>query len=371
MAFTATDLMEKVQKSVGIAVRFVGVDIGSFSTKIVQLSINGGVVTLDTYGEIENAPYAGSEPGAVIRENTSGTSAGLQDLLHEVGADSRRCGVAVSLAETLFNTVDLPKRDPEQMARIVPVEAKQYIPMPIEKVMLDWYVIPDSESDSVFDVLSSRSQTVAKTQKVMLVAVKKETALVLSNIINETPLTPDFFEIEMFSVVRSCAHEINVPTLILDFGALATKAYIVNETEIATAARLIPVGGQNLTEAIRQALSCNYAEAERLKCENGLISSDTSSVITSTLSPMWAFVQQMLEDQKKTGGKPIARVLLIGGGSYLPGIIDLVASKLSLPVEMANAFKRSRGPMILENVLKEDGPRFAVAMGLALRGIGK
>lgn len=370
MAVTASDLVGKILK--GGADSFVGVDIGSSSTKIVQLSVKDGVVTLDTYGDINNAPYAESEPGAVRRENTHGTSAGLQDLLHEVKSDARTCGVAVSLAETLFNTVELPKRDPEQMALIVPVEAKQYIPMPIEKVMLDWYAIPDPlDEGSAFDVLRSREHTVAKNQKVMIVAVKKETALVLGNIISDTSLSPEFYEIEMFSVVRSCAHDINAPVLIIDFGAMTTKVYIVNETEIAMAARLIPVGGQALTEVIRQSLSCNFEEAEKVKCESGLVMSDSAGVIKAVLSPAWTFVQQMLEEYKKGGNKPVAKILLTGGGAYMPGIVDLVSATFSLPVEMADAFKRSRGPIILENVLKEDGPRYAIAMGLALRGIGK
>jgi Tfp pilus assembly PilM family ATPase len=68
-------------------------------------------------------------------------------------------------------------------------------------------------------------------------------------------------------------------------------------------------------------------------------------------------------------GKKVENVLVMGGGSYMPEIIPYIQNKLKLPVERLSGFGRTKGPIILEDTFKEDGPLYAVAVGLALRGL--
>jgi type IV pilus assembly protein PilM len=367
----ASDLVQKIQKRAIAGNSFIGVDIGSSSTKIVQLSLDGDVAKLETYGEIENALYGDTEPGKSATVSPSAHSAELSDLLHEVKAQSRRCAVAIPLSGTLINTVDLPKRDPEQMRLIIPGEAKKYIPVPITDVMLDWYALPEAETDA-FDTVRAQTPVAPQFQKVMIVAITNETAHGLGDMVKGSELTCEFYEIEMFSTVRACAHTVAASTLILDLGASAIKAYIVNDRWLTLAARSVPSGGQMITQEVMKALSCDFNAAERAKREQGLGSASAArAAITAALSPLWTYVEQMTQEHRSRGGKPIERILLSGGGSYMPGISEMISSTLSIPVEVIRAFDRTKGPMILENTLRDDGPRFAVAVGLALRGIGK
>ena len=375
MTFSLSDvsnLVQKAEKKIAPLDRsFVGVDIGASSTKIVQLAVIDDVVTLETYGEIGTVSPACTESAQGSLVSQVARSAELSDLLHEVNAQSRNCGVAVSLAEAFINTIDLPKRDPEQMRRIIPSEAQKLIPIPVQKVMLDWYTLPEAEA-SAFDTLKPHQQTESHFQKVIVVAVNNETAHRLGGIVSESRLSPSFYEIEMFSAARACARAATDSTFILDLGASSTKAYTVNEDWIVCDARLIPVGGTAITGEVMKALSCDLLAAERAKCERGFSAgSEASTAIASALAPIWTYAQQMFDDHTKRGGKPIKHVLLAGGGSYMPDIVDLVSNKLSLPVEVIRSFERTKGPMILEDTLREDGPRFAVAVGLALRGIGR
>lgn len=369
---TVSKIIKKIGDVIPYTGSFVGVDIGSSSIKIVQLSMIDNDIVLETYGEISNTPYdVGQAPGKTSDANPAIRSAELSDLLHEVDAQSRRCGVAVPLSESFINVIDLPKRDPEQMRRLVPAEVQKFIPISVDKLMIDWYPVKEEES-SVFDVLVPNKQTEAHFQKVIVVAVNNDSAYRLGQIAKDSRLEPAFFEIEMFSAARACIHTSETPALLLDLGATSTKAYILNERRVPVDARVIPVGGASLTEEIGKARSCDPLAAERIKCEQGLAAgSEVHTTIESALAPIWTYVEQMFEEQKKRESKPIERIFLAGGGSYMPGIIELVASKLSLPVELIRAFDRTKGPMILEHTLREDGPRFAVAVGLALRGLGR
>ena len=59
--------------------------------------------------------------------------------------------------------------------------------------------------------------------------------------------------------------------------------------------------------------------------------------------------------------------MLTGGGATLKGLLPLAQKKFEREVLLADPFKKTRSPAFLEEVLKEAGPEFAVAVGLALR----
>jgi len=366
-----SDLIQKIKAAAPIARSFVGVDIGTSSIKIVQLIMKDNTVMLETYGEISSTAYGGAGPEKAAAPVLGLLSVELSDLLHEVNAQSRICGVGIPLSETFINVLDLPQRDPEQMRRIVPTEVQKFIPISVDKVMLDWYPVSE-EKASVFDAVLPHKQEEAHFQKVIVVAVNTERAQRLGDVVAGSGLTPAFYEIEMFSAARACTHTVEVPALILDLGASSTKAYIINEHRIVYDARPIPVGGNDITKKIMEALSCDVPTAERTKCEQGVSAgSPASTIIAPALEPIWTYTKQMFADHQTRGGKPIERVFLLGGGSYMPGLAPLIWDKLALPVEVIRAFEHTKGPMIMENTLHEDGPRYATAIGLALRGVGK
>ena len=58
---------------------------------------------------------------------------------------------------------------------------------------------------------------------------------------------------------------------------------------------------------------------------------------------------------------------LVGGGSALHGFRDLAARNFKVEVISGNPFEKVEVPAFLENILKETGPEFTVAVGCALR----
>ena len=60
-------------------------------------------------------------------------------------------------------------------------------------------------------------------------------------------------------------------------------------------------------------------------------------------------------------------MVLAGGGASLPGLKEVAHESLSAEVEIANPFSHAEAPAFLEEVLREIGPGFAVAVGIALR----
>src|SRR3989338_8451767 len=125
----------------------IGVDIGSSSAKIVQLRGAHGAAILETYGEIALGPYAKEAVGKAVKLTPEKTTEVLLDLMREANVTARAAGMSIPFSSSLVSILDLPKSDPEQLKRMIPIEARKYIPMQVSEVMLDWFVIPPDDED--------------------------------------------------------------------------------------------------------------------------------------------------------------------------------------------------------------------------------
>jgi type IV pilus assembly protein PilM len=68
---------------------------------------------------------------------------------------------------------------------------------------------------------------------------------------------------------------------------------------------------------------------------------------------------------------PLKAILLTGGGARIPGLLERLASRVEVPVEVANPFARVQlGRQLDELALEEMAPSLGVAMGLGTRRPG-
>ena len=63
----------------------------------------------------------------------------------------------------------------------------------------------------------------------------------------------------------------------------------------------------------------------------------------------------------------ISKVVCVGGGATLKGFKEFAAGKLDTEVVLADPFGKTEAPAFLADVLRDAGPEFSVAVGLALR----
>ena len=131
-------------------------------------------------------------------------------------------------------------------------------------------------------------------------------------------------------------------------------------------------GGWGFTQALEQSLGLDFARAEVLKREFGIIRRPETQGAISVLEPLIDALaieaERFLLDWKRKGGRGISKVSLAGGGSLLRGIDDVMIKKFGVETEIINPFSKVIYPSFLEPTLKEIGPIFSNAVGLALRG---
>lgn len=353
----------------------LGIDIGASSVKIVQLRASRGTAVLETYGEIALGPYGGQPIGKAVKLSPEKTAEAITDLMKEANVTARTGGMSIPFSSSMVSVIDLPKTDKEALKRIVPIEARKYIPVPITEVTLDWFLIPEEEGEnSAFDRVEKPGAHV-KGQEILLVAIHNNTVQNYQTITANAGLSIGFYEIEIFSAVRSSLGHGIAPVLVVDLGAATTKMYVV-ERGIVRLTHLVTAGGQQMTEVLGRSMNWEFDKAERIKRERGLTDSTAYSIdeneriktaLLSTLSRVFSEVNRVLLSYGQRYNKNVSHIVLAGGGASLPGLAEEAKQMLHAEVEIADPFARSEAPAFLANVLREIGPGFAVSVGLALR----
>jgi type IV pilus assembly protein PilM len=350
----------------------LGIDIGSSSIKVVQLKKNKGAAILETYGELALGPYADKEIGQATNLPPSKIAEALRDLLKESNATTTSCGVSIPFQSSLISLVKMPALPNRKLAEMIPIEARKYIPVPISEVALDWFIIPKEDMNFVSpgsEAEENAKSAEGKSVDVLLVAIHNETLGRYSDIVRMANLNSSFFEIEIFSTIRAVLENSITPTAIIDMGAGATKLYIV-EFGIVKSSHVINSGAQDITTTLSRSLGMSIAKAEEMKRDAGLESNSqnwNTEAILLVLGRIFSEANRVFIQYEKKYNKNIGRTILTGGGAALKGLLPVAKKDLETEVALGDPFSKTQSPAFLEEVLKEVGPEFTVAIGLALR----
>ena len=77
----------------------------------------------------------------------------------------------------------------------------------------------------------------------------------------------------------------------------------------------------------------------------------------------------MADDIKSQISEAMKKIVLTGGSSGLPQLAPTIASQLNIKTYLGDPWARVACPSGLRSVLDDIGPRFSVAIGLAMRDI--
>ncbi len=351
--------------------RALGIDIGSSAIKIVEIKKKGGKAALETYGAIALGPYAGEDVGKVVNLSAEKIVEALKEVLKQSSTTTVSAGLAIPVQSSLIFTVSLPPQVSEaQMASVIPIEARKYIPVPINEVSLDYFTLPSKEPTFEESNNPEASPASPVDREVLVVAIQNEAISKYRTIASECSLDAGFFELEIFSSMRAnFEHELSL-VLLMDFGASRTRLSLV-EFGMVKAHHTINRGGAAITESISQTLSLPFSKAEEMKKEFGLFDNPAEKslpeIIRTHLDYIFSETNNVLLGFEKKYGETPSKVIISGGGSLLKGLPEMAAGNFRAEVEIGRPFSKVGAPAFLDKVLLATGPEFAVAIGLALR----
>lgn len=369
MANPFSSLFSNLLKKQGASV--LGIDIGSSAIKVVQLRKEKGKAILETYGELALGPYAGVEIGRATNLPQEKVIEALADVLKESNVTTKDSGISIPSASSLLSFIHMPVSDKAQLDAMVPIEARKYVPVPISEVSLDYWPIPKEENSfSEFERTSSDPAQKDVGTDILLVVIHNDVLNRLSTISQSTGLSTAFFEIEIFSSMRSVVEQSLDAELVFDMGAGSTKLYIIDRT-ILRSSHTINRGSQEITLALSRSLNIPVGEAEHIKRTIGASPlpehKNIREIIELNLDYIFSETNRVIASYQRKYNKNISRVILTGGGSLLKGFLEAARSRFQTEVVLGDPFSKTEAPAFLTPVLKNAGPEFAVAIGIALR----
>ncbi len=341
--------------------KFLGIDIGTSSIKIVEISRRGARRGLENYGEISAKALYG-QPFRTFEKNILTLSSqdiakGIRAILQEANIKIRQAGFSIPDFSTFYASFKIPSMEKKKLAQAVKYEARRYIPLPVSEVTLDWQVIKEVAMDQnkfLFEVL--------------VVAIPNEIIHQYQEIANLANLEANILEAEVFSLERSLLKSDEMICLI-DIGAKSTTVSVV-EKKVLKKSYSFDMSGDDFNQQISKSLEINHEEAEDLKKIRGLkLNGELREVLEPLIDSILTEVGKISHNLYQSKGKGFEKFIIAGGSALVPGLQEYFSEKLNGVVEIADPFSDLFFPPILEKTLKTMGPSYAIAVGMALKGL--
>ena len=313
----------------------IGLDIGTTHVRAAEVVFAGGgrgpssSPTLVRYGEVA-LPLGAVRDGEV--EDQATVSAALRRLWAEAKFASREVNIGVGNQRVVVRELDLPWMPLPQIRASLPYQVQELLPMSTDEALLDYY--PTGEFDG----------PQGRMVHGMLVAATRDT--VRSNVmaVESAGLRPMLVDLNPFALSRAIVRgDLSQRTVaVVDIGARVTQVIIVAQGS-PRFVRMLPSGGQNVTDAVASALSVSAPEAENVKREVGIgfaVGADRQSAaeaVNGVVRPLIEAVRNtFVYYAGNNPGSGIDVVVLTGGGSHLPGLGQYLASASRLPVTIGD-----------------------------------
>lgn len=345
----------------------LGIDIGTASIKIVEMKKDHNAFKLENYGELRSYQ---NQPDNAIQTSSfkmldSEVANLLKQLLNAINTKTKKAVFSIPLFSSFITLIEIPRLTKKEIETAISFEAREYVPVPIEEVVLDWSIVGSLKSES----FSQTKEKVASSEKiqVLLVAVPKEIIEKYQRIARLAKLNLVGIEVESFALARSLTTKDKKTVCVLDIGAGSTNICIIEDGYIKLTHNL-DISGRDLTRALADGLSVSFKRAEIIKKKQGLklieVQRDVYEVLISMLDNIISETEKYISLFSKKSGKNVEKIILAGGSANLPGLDKYIFEKMRIKTEIGNPFRNIIYPPQLNPIIKELGPIFDVSIGL-------
>lgn len=348
---------------------FIGIDFGTSSIKVVELSYKDQSSHLENYGVVD-LNWAAQGDDARVKNSSfeQKLNEALKGLIASMNLKGGAAYVSVPGFSGLITLIELPEMAQEELAKAIQFEAHKYIPSSLDEIAMSWEVVERIDVCSVEEKRLGKID--CKKNKVLLVAAPKRDIERYDRLVSGTNLEVSAIELETFSIARALVGDDSGVYLIVDIGSRATNLILI-EKNIVRANRNIDAGGNEITSAISDSMSISRARAEVFKKgEKDLLNSKESSLVIPVLELISGESKRILNTYKLNNREAkIEAVILSGGTSTMRGLEEYFKRSLGEKIVLGDPWKNISMQPNVAPLIKELGSSFTVALGLAQRGV--
>ena len=315
--------------------RVIGLDIGSTNVRAVEVEFGPRGPAQTPAPEVLRFGEAPLPPGAVRDGEVvepAVVSTALRQLWRETKFSSKEVIIGVGNQRVLVRDLDLPAMPLDQIRKSLPYQVQDQIPINVEDALLDF--VPTGTAAGQHGPMV----------RGLLVAATKDTVEANLAAVHAAGLRATMVDLTALALTRSLARGpwASRTVALVDIGARITNVVIV-ERGMPQFVRVLPTGGQDMTDAISSAMAISDAEAEVLKYQVGI-----GNVVPPEFLPAAEAVAQvghvLVEAVRSTlsyfamnnPGGALDMVLLTGRGAQLPGLGQYLSSAARVGVSLAD-----------------------------------
>lgn len=344
-----------------MAKNIVGVDIGTSSLRAVEVA--GATKSKPTIVRYHEVPLPGgaTRAGEVIEPHT--VASAFKQLWSVGGFKSKDIVLGIGNERVLARDLVVPRAPIKQIRESLPFLVQDMLPVPVSEAVLDFY--PISEVDDDGPALNG-----------LLVAATKEAVMGNIKAAQMAGLSPVAVDLIPFALTRvHLSLGLSRGTVaVVDIGATTTSVVIL-AAGVPEFVRIIPAGGDALTNALAERMAIAPDAAEQLKRRLGIGQAPVSAELQPAMETVYAVTRDLITSVRNTlsyyigakAGRSVDRIALSGGGSQLLGFADALSEFTRFPLSVAAPLG---GVTIARTAATAKSPvsdrSMSVALGLAL-----
>ena len=301
----------------------VGLDIGSGLIKVAVID----------HSKREPELIEGRHPAAAADAIVEGevmdpgiVAEAIQNALAAAGVTSKHVVTAVGGRDVIIKKIQIERVKEQQARELMRWEAEQHVPFDMESVELDFQIL-DPDGDGL-------------EMNVLLVAAKRELIESKVRVLTDAGLEPAIVDVDAFALHN--AFELNYPDAMSGMVALVNIGHDVTNINILDdgvpiLTRDLTVGTRRFREDLQRERGLGADEAETL-----LQGFDRSPHLDAVLETRGEEIAVGIERaaaflaSNTRSGASVRAMYTCGGGSRVPGLTEVLASRLRIPVQQAN-----------------------------------
>src|SRR3989338_5127078 len=340
--------------------RVIGLDIGSYSVKAIEIEFGLRQLELIDFFE-EKYPLSATPPSSEQIQKT------IENLFLRSGLTLPFKMVA-SLSGLYVSSkqLTLPFTDKVKIKQTLPFELEEHIPFALEDIIFDYQIISMAE----------------KNAQLLILIAPKDIIKERLSLFPQKELSPDLLTSDAIALYNLTTSGFWQPAeavyALVNIGHQQTSVSIIEETKISQV-RSISIGGQAITQAIQEAYHLSLEDAERAKIDNGFVLTDSYSVskdqikfsdcIKKTLDPLVSQLTQTFQSVRSKGKGVVRKLYITGGTSLLRNLPAYVSQELHIEVEFLKCLSAYEASNIADQ--DENNAKASGALSLSLGLIGK
>lgn len=336
---------------------FFGLDIGNHSLKAVQTKY----ISPESAELVKIAKHDISE-GILNTQDLNILADEIKKLRDTADIATKKVVIALPESSIFSRLILLPEVDDAKLEQSIHYEAKQYLPVAIEDVQIDWIPITRSESEG------------KKFIQLLLVAAPKKIVGKYLELMELCGLEVIAVETETVATARSYTYNNNFSesVLIMDFGGTNTDISVVRGKNVIFS-QSMGTGSDVLTRALASEFNLDLLQAEQYKRTYGLLKDQAEGKIAQALRPMMTIILNEINKtinyfREHLRENTPTQIFIVGDGANLPGLPEYLTEVLGIPSKVND-------PVLglnMSNKLREEIGQistigFSVSLGLALK----